>query len=311
MSGPRWDDESLEVDGDTGPQRRYRTLQSWYRETQLKLEPGLHGDRPVGSLLPARLGERATANFLTANVIRYVDERVPAVLAEGGTLDENRLRLNMLSSMPLCFNLFGELRAHPEAAARVLAAALELPIHRIDAIDCEWKPVGPHPLHDRTAMDARIVYRDADGARGLVAVETKYTEPFSREEYERSEYRRLTDDRSIFREGAADELLARPTNQAWRNLLLTIAVARAEGFVHHHMAIVALADDSGARAAHEGLTGQLVRPADWIRRGALEAIVKRAHAEPELESWAQAFWRRYLDPELPGLWKLTQAAMEG
>jgi transposase len=42
--------------------------------------------------------------------------RAEQVLKDGGTLDRDRLLRNLLSSMPLCFNLFGQLDAERLAA---------------------------------------------------------------------------------------------------------------------------------------------------------------------------------------------------
>jgi len=180
MSPARWNDDALQVTSDTALRRKYRSLQSWYRETVLGLEPGTKGKRDVGSMLPATLGENAVANFLTEKVASYVAQRVPVVLAQGGTLDVNRVRFNMLSSMPLCFNLFGELRAHPQSAARVLAGALELPIAEITGIEVEWTPAGTHPLGDRTAFDAVIFYKDPQGTRASSAWRRSTPSPSAR-----------------------------------------------------------------------------------------------------------------------------------
>src|SRR4029453_14672485 len=101
---PAWNDPSLRVASDSRRRAQYRALQSWYRETELHARPGRHwSGRLVGSLLPAEL-ERAGLNFLDEEIAGYAEQRAAEVVREGGTLDRNRLRRNMLSSMPLCFN---------------------------------------------------------------------------------------------------------------------------------------------------------------------------------------------------------------
>lgn len=293
MVGPKWNEPQLQVESDDARRRSYRSLQSWYRETKLDLAAGSSRKRLVGSMLPKEAGN--DANFLSPAIARYVDERVPVVQRAGGTLDPKRLRFNMLSSMPLCFNLFGELRANLPVAGRVLATALDLTIAKVTAIEVEWTPQGVHPLGDRTAFDAVVFYEDTKGRRGLVGVETKYTEPFSAERYLCGRYEEVTGDGAIFQAEAAKALREPATNQAWRNLMLAIEVAKAEGCELHHMAIVALAEDSGADEAYTGVKGQLVAPQDWLRRTSLEAIVAGAKAEPELAAWAARFETRYLD----------------
>jgi hypothetical protein len=128
-----WYDPALQVPGDPARRARYRALQSWYRETVLHTEPGRHphGQQPVGSMLPE---DRALEglNFLDQKIASYTERRAEEVIRDGGTLDRDRLRRNLLSSMPLCFNLFGKLQAHRPAAARVLGTLLGLDIAAID-----------------------------------------------------------------------------------------------------------------------------------------------------------------------------------
>lgn len=83
----------------------------------------------------------------------------------------------MLSSMPLCFSLFGTLRSLPD---RGLDLVRQLFDHEADEVlwtECEWKPES-NPLGDRTAFDAVLMVRRGQ-TRHLIGVETKYTEPFS------------------------------------------------------------------------------------------------------------------------------------
>ncbi len=168
------------VRSDPARRARYRRLQSWYRQTVLGLNAGLDsGGRPIGSLLPSEAVESdPSLNFLR-------DERLARIaldrLAENrGTFVGDRLKRNLLSSQPLCVNLFGMLKLHPDAAAVVLAAVTGLPIERVDLIEIERAPDRATAiLNDRTAFDAYVEYRSSAGGRGFLGIETKYTEPFS------------------------------------------------------------------------------------------------------------------------------------
>ena len=136
-------------------------------------------------------------------IASYAARRADEVQAEGGTLDRDRLMRNMLSSMPLCFNLFGYLRKHPAEAARGLAAVLDLDIVENLHIVVEWAPDPAAHLNDRTAFDAFVAYRTGDGRRAFLGIETKYTEPFSPRGYESERYDSVTQDtRSGFKPGA-------------------------------------------------------------------------------------------------------------
>ena len=67
-----------------------------------------------GSKLPPEAGE-AGANFLSDKVRAAVDGRL-AYREDHETLGRTRLREDLLSSMRMCFNLFGELVDDPERA---------------------------------------------------------------------------------------------------------------------------------------------------------------------------------------------------
>lgn len=293
-----WNDPSLLVASDTRSRATRRRLQSHYREKVLQVPPG-RDKRGIfrASMLPTEaLEEQPNLNFLTPEIGEYARERAALVVASGGTLEEDRLCRNMLSSMPLCFNIFGALRQNPSAAAPLLSDLLDLDIAHLDLIEVEWIPKGEHLLHDRTAFDAIIQYRTTDDRRGLLGVETKYTEPFSRKEYDRPSYRTWTTPEFGFREGAADRLKAPATNQLWRNLLLAIATAHntANPFDQAHILVLAMADDRGAKQALKGLRKELLDPDDHLRSLSLEDLVAAASQTPELKAWADRFHERYL-----------------
>lgn len=296
-----WDDKRLSVKSDPALRARYRRLQSWYRETQLGVPPGRNdAGRLVGSMvdLDASIADPGL-NFLDADITAYVDQRLPEITATGGAADPHRLRRNMLSSQPLCFNLFGGLRADLPTAAAILSDVLDLKIDVIEEITVEYAPLPTAQyLADRTAFDAFIVYRTHEGERGFVGVETKYTEPFSPTVYTAAlnpRYSDWTTPEHGFKEGAVAKLEHKSVNQLWRNALLAVALRSADGYDRGHVAVLGLADDTNIAKAVKGLSTQHSAPRDLVRAATLEALAERTEREPELAAWAQAFRRRYLD----------------
>ena len=71
----------------------------------------------------------------------------------GGTLEPTRLKKNMLSSMPVCFNLFGALRGEP-GLLELIRTTLDPEATSIVRVDCEWAPPPAEALSDKTAFDA-------------------------------------------------------------------------------------------------------------------------------------------------------------
>jgi hypothetical protein len=293
-----WYDPRLQVTSDGVRRRRFRALQSWYRETQLGVEPGQHDRHPqlVGSMLPK---ERALdgLNFLHPQIASYVEQRIREVRKANGTLDEDRLRRNMLSSMPLCFNLFGAFRAKRPAAARVLSAVLRLDIDTIDQVMVEHAPPASKAvLGDRTAFDAFLAYTTSTGSKGFLGVETKYTEPFSPKAHRPAYYEANPAYHwAGFRPGAGHRLGRRATNQLWRNTLLAAATRRSDRYASGHALVIAGRDDTAAWKAVAAVRTELENPNAMLRSVSLERLVEQCQLQRSLADWATRFRRRYLD----------------
>lgn len=322
-----WDHPALQVDSDPLMRRRYRSLQSWYRHHVLGAQ---HGDRdggaPVGSMLANGDVERDRAlNFLNdPGILRYVDERVPHVIACGGTLDEHRLRHNMLSSMPMAFSLVAAIRDAPDNA-EIVSRLFGVDANEIitdadptvaDGCQCfprvthaEWSPKPALHLGDRTAFDAAIWYRTSHQALGVIGIETKYTEPLSQKEYDTPRYREVTDRCAWFAPSAADDLRGRATNQLWRNTMLAASLETTPDPCGQaevaHLAVIGLECDTSLWVAARSLQTHMVTPERVIPR-TLEAVVacfggtdvdgRPADNSPtSLARFAATFNQRYLD----------------
>ena len=160
---------------------------------------------------------KAGRNFLTPAIRALADTRI----AEGGGMvDADRLRRNMLSSQPMCFNLFGELAAEPRHGTSLVRALWGDHIGEVTSVRFEWAPTpASEYLSDKTAFDAFIEYDASDGKPGFIAIETKLTEPFSQTVYDGDKYRRWMTQDAPWREDAqprcltcsAQPVVARPS----------------------------------------------------------------------------------------------------
>lgn len=294
-----WDDPSFNVASDPARRAKYRRLQSWYRQNVLGVEAGEDSTgRRVGSMLPASAVKAdPSLNFLR-------DERLARIaldrLAENrGTFVEDRLKRNLLSSQPMCVNLFGMFRLHPDEAALVLRSVAQLPIERVERIDIEVAPEQATAiLADRTAFDAYIEYRDAAGLKRFLAIETKYTEPFSNDlgldEKKRDKYRQLATEFNTFRSPLSPDLLTPKASQLFRNVLLAMAHTKSTQ-MPGHVLVVALADDPAAAAGIRTVRENLSAPDDHLHGVSIESLVDIAGEHPPLAAWAWSFRQRYLD----------------
>ena len=168
-----------------------RRHQSGYRTHLLRVPCGV-GPKPTsttqyGNMLTLADG-KAGRNFLTPEIADVARARV----AEGvGAVEPFRLFHNMLSSQPMCFNLFGPLVRDTGLAARLLPTLVPEQDAEVTRVVLEWAPEPATAyLGDRTAFDAFIEYRTPDHRLHALGIETKLTESFSAKVYDREEYRR-------------------------------------------------------------------------------------------------------------------------
>src|SRR5512142_960311 len=107
-------------------QRKARVLQSLWRIEQ-GFDCGAHVhrgmSRPLGSRLAMPWAQTHLANFLTENIRSVVAREVLDPHASAGKLfGKPRIFNDLLSSQPLCFNLFAELRFDLNLASTLVAS---------------------------------------------------------------------------------------------------------------------------------------------------------------------------------------------
>jgi hypothetical protein len=172
------------VAGDRPWQRRLRLLQSIWREEQ-GLAPGTHprgaaDGRLLGSRLALPAAERDLSNYLTDAIKQVVREELdsPATRDEGKLFSEPRIYDDLLSSQPLCFNLFAELKADLDRATALGRHLWPDRVDRVTRIEFEHSPGRDDEtyLGNRTAFEAYLEHTTPDGGEGFVAIEVKYHE---------------------------------------------------------------------------------------------------------------------------------------
>jgi hypothetical protein len=211
-----------------------RLLQALWREDQ-GLPIGTHVGRTgqprrIGSLLGSTAAD-AGRNFLTPEVAHLVRREVTYQQA-GALIDAGRLFGNLLSSMPLAFNLFGPLRLDLGHAAKVVRSLIpDIDLARVLHVLFEHSPGrrDDELTGDRSAFDVAIVYERADGERGLLAIEQKYSEGASSCGGELgSRYDELARSSELYKNPMTAVLRTGPCQQLFREHLLTFA-ARFRG----------------------------------------------------------------------------------
>ncbi len=281
---------------------RMRFHQSWYRATVLRLAygtgPQATSSTAYGNMLVAADAEQGR-NFVTPEIFAVARAR----LAQGGGgVEPFRLLHNMLSSQPLCFNLFGPLVGKPERAARLFGSLFPGEIASVREVRIEYAPSPASDyLADRTSFDAFVDYVRPDGARAFIAIETKLTDTFSPAVKDGPCYRRwMSGPRDPFLPEASPRVQLSAHNQLWRNHLLALAMrdipsspyAACRSVVVHHPL-----DEDGAAAVASYRA--LLRPDQAsFAVATLDSIVAgfaRVSQGEEEHRWLDALRARYLD----------------
>lgn len=287
--------------GDPPFRARMRLAQSRYRAQVLGVPcgtgPNPHDTRALGNMLRPEDGDRGL-NFLTPEIHAIARRRAHE---NGRNVKPFRLFNNLLSSQPMCFNLFGPLVDDLELATRLFQVLLPDQVQRVTRVQIEEapEPVSEY-LADNTSFDAFVEYRRTGGGHGFVGIETKLTEPFSARAYDRPEYRRwMASPRAPWRPDANGSVADVAHNQLWRDHLLAIALRDHPNsrFTDGQLLLVHHPDDDECSRAAAGYRA-LLQPGDRTFRDIhLDDLVHlwaRVLVGGAERAWLDGFRRRYL-----------------
>ena len=184
---------------------------------------------PIGSRIALEFARKSGSNFLTPRVLSAVRYRLDH-RERGETLDEERLWADLLSSMPMCFNLFGDLHNDPKAATRAAAALWpDAPTGRA-SVRFEFSPGHGDPefLGNHSAFDAAFEIDMENAGSAIVGIETKYHEhakPAAAPKPVRlARYEEVTERSGVFISGWRDRLIGTELQQIWLDHLLVLSM---------------------------------------------------------------------------------------
>jgi len=206
-----------------------RLLQSLWRERR-NLAPGHYVDRSgsrrrVGSMLSIS-DAQSGANFMHSDIFGQV--RCDLAYREPGALiDQERMFGNLLSSMPLAFNLLVPLKKDKALARRVFAKLAPNVAKRVAHLQFEHSPGRGDPTFtaDGTAFDAFVSSIGPDGRKTFIAIEVKYSEGMTEPEPRlRPRYDELSRVSGLYAEPDSDALRRNPLQQFWRQHMLAQAM---------------------------------------------------------------------------------------
>jgi len=288
--------------GDNAFTARMRFHQSWYRAKVLRLPygtgPKKNSTTSFGNMLRPEDGDKGK-NFLTPQIFEVARRRLKG---GGGTVEPFGLLHNMLSSQPMCFNLFGPLVDDLDLATRLARALWGNAIGRVTRVAIEWAPEPMQEyLNDRTAFDAFIEYDCQGGGLGFAGVETKLTDPFSDRRYDGPLYRRWMGDGSPWREDAYERVADGVHNQLWRDHLLVWSMLRQprSDYREGRLVVVRHPTDEASGRTIAGYA-ELLRDDSTLQELLLSELVDAWTPVVGPGSWLDDFELRYLRLERSG-----------
>lgn len=285
------------VPTDNAFQRRARLLQALWREEQ-ELPMGEHRGHRLGSRLTMPSAKDNLTNYLTDTIRTVVRREVlDPERSRGKLYGKPRIFNDLLSSQPLCFNLFGELQQDLGLASRALRRLTAGRVRDVTAIGFEHSPGRGDTKYtgDRSAFDVFVEYVNADGAKAFLAIEVKYHESLAdKAAPHRGRYDEVTAAMGCFEPGALERLRAKPLQQIWRDHLLTgsLLLDDEQGYKDGFFAFLYPRENERCAKAVEGYRACLRSETSFVP-WTLEAVVEAIKAESG-GAWIEAVGRRYL-----------------
>lgn len=285
-----WNDSAWLEAADNKWQAQLRRQQAWWRQERLGLPAGprVGHARLVSSMLPGDVD--LSTNLMSPEAVDAAEHALQALRTEGrpGLIQEERLRRNLLSSQPLCFNLFGYLGAHRHALLPWVQT-IQPEAMSVEDIRLEWAPATG--TLGGSAFDAFVSYETRGGNRGFIGIEVKYAEDLA------AAQRKPANDKykaptltGLWKTGAIERLDQPRLRQFWYNQLLTQVVLGSGDYDEGFGAVVACAADHSAREVTAAVAAELTDPAG-LRFSSIEDVVAsvRGHVH-----WQTGFTERYL-----------------
>ena len=193
----------------------------------------------LGNYLELDFAKSNKTNYLTDKIKNLVQYEVYAQKNEGKFISEPRIWDNLLSSQPLCFNLFGELHFDLKLATKYFSRLFPTRVKQVTAVKFEYSPGRGHINYtgDHSAFDVFIEYNSHDGKRGFIGIEVKYAEDLKDVKKtteatflkHRDDYLRIASESKLFKPNSTEVLRYAPLQQIWRDHLLSITTLKDYG----------------------------------------------------------------------------------
>jgi len=229
------DKYDVNIKSDTVFASNARLLQSIYREN-MNFPKGIYnskhrGEVEIGNILHDDITKFKKANFFNneriANLVKNEIKNFPEKL-----IKEPRIWNNLLSSQPLAFNLFGELKLESSfnTATKLFNSLFDGDVKKVTGIEFEYSPGRRNPkyLNDRSAFDVFVKYISKNDERCFFGIEVKYSENMHDSPAKtKPEYDAVANKMGIFKKDSFEALKNTSLQQLWRDHLLAGSLCKS------------------------------------------------------------------------------------
>ena len=208
-----------------------------------------------------------------------------------------RLFEDLLSSQPLCFNLFGPLKLDLDLATHLAKGLWPERVDRVTAVHFEFSPGrwDPGYLNNGTAADVLFEHSLPGGGRGVIAIEVKYHEDLRGKPYRmKLRYAEIYRDSGAFIDEIPPALERPPLQQILLDHLLVLAMRETDRLDSALFVLTAPADNQAVTDAISRY-GKLLDPSTTrtMQYLTLEDLVT-AVSRVTSSRWISDFSARYL-----------------
>lgn len=287
-------------------QRKARVLQSmWRTETFGEDYIGIFKNRKLGSLLPMPDTKETLSNYLTDTIRDVVKKEVIKNNDNDKLYGKPRIFNNLLSSQPLCFNLFAELQQDLELATKAFKKLAPERVKQVTKINFEYSPGRGDRKYtaDGSAFDVYVEYLTSDKKNGFIGIEVKYHENLKNKPAEiKKRYFEIAKEMGCFKDECLDKLQTLPLEQIWRDHLLAGSILVNRDFTEGFFVFLYPKDNLHCKDAVQNYKTCLSDNKtfkDWTLEKVVEAIKGNIN-----ERWIDDLIDRYLNFD-----KLQKAAL--
>ena len=277
-------------------QRKARTLQSMWREER-GYPVGIKNGKRYGARLAMPWARESLANYMTEVAKEAIRREVlDPVRSKSKLYGKPRIFENLLSSQPLCFNLFAELQIDLKAATAFVRAMGIEQVAEVTAIAFEHSPGRGDEAYtgDRSAFDVFVEYTTKSGKSGFLGIEVKYHENLiGKAAMLRGRYEEVAQASGAFKPDCLPDLRIQPLQQIWRDHLLACSVLQHGDYDEGAFVFLYPRDNQHCAEAVDQYRACLEQHDTfvvWTLEDAWQAV--RASLGKD---WGKIFYDRYLD----------------